>query len=57
MIKDPNIRVPGNDDADLRRARDEYHRRPQAAAKEASDPRFQDQLSAKLAELTGVSLF
>jgi hypothetical protein len=26
-------------------------------AKEVSDARFQDQLSAKLAELTGVSLF
>ena len=34
-----------------------HHRRPQAPAKEASDPRFQDQLSATLAELTGVPLF
>ena len=34
-----------------------HHRRPQAPAKEASDPRFQDQLSARLAELTGVPLF
>jgi NAD(P)-dependent dehydrogenase (short-subunit alcohol dehydrogenase family) len=34
-----------------------HHRRPQTPAKEASDPVFQDQLSAKLAELTGVSLF
>jgi len=34
-----------------------YHRRPQIAAKDASDLRFQDQLSARLAELTGVSLF
>jgi NAD(P)-dependent dehydrogenase (short-subunit alcohol dehydrogenase family) len=34
-----------------------HHRQPQAPAKEASDPRFQDQLSAKLAELTGVPLF
>jgi NAD(P)-dependent dehydrogenase (short-subunit alcohol dehydrogenase family) len=34
-----------------------HHRRTQAPAKEASDPLFQDQLSAKLAELTGVSLF
>jgi hypothetical protein len=34
-----------------------HHRRPQAPAKEASAPRFQDQLSAKLAELTGVALF
>ena len=34
-----------------------HHRRPQNAAREASDPRFQDQLSARLAELTGVPLF
>lgn len=34
-----------------------HHRRPETAAREASDPHFQDQLSAKLAELTGVSLF
>jgi NAD(P)-dependent dehydrogenase (short-subunit alcohol dehydrogenase family) len=34
-----------------------HHRRQQAPAKEASDARFQDELSAKLAELTGVSLF
>ena len=34
-----------------------HHRRPEAAAREASNPYFQDQLSAKLAELTGVSLF
>ena len=34
-----------------------HHRRPQAAAREASNHDFQDQLSAKLAELTGVSLF
>jgi NAD(P)-dependent dehydrogenase (short-subunit alcohol dehydrogenase family) len=34
-----------------------HHRRPQSPAKEASDPRFQDLLSAKLAELTGVRLF
>ena len=34
-----------------------HHRRPQAPAKEASDRRFQDQLSARLAELTGVTLF
>jgi NAD(P)-dependent dehydrogenase (short-subunit alcohol dehydrogenase family) len=33
-----------------------HHRRPQAAAGQASDPRFQDQLSTKLAELTGVQL-
>jgi NAD(P)-dependent dehydrogenase (short-subunit alcohol dehydrogenase family) len=34
-----------------------HHRRPRTPAREASDPRFQDQLSARLAELTGVSLF
>jgi NAD(P)-dependent dehydrogenase (short-subunit alcohol dehydrogenase family) len=34
-----------------------HHRRPQRPATEASDPRFQDELSAKLAELTGVPLF
>jgi NAD(P)-dependent dehydrogenase (short-subunit alcohol dehydrogenase family) len=34
-----------------------HHRRPQTPAKEVSDPAFQDQLAAKLAELTGVSLF
>jgi NAD(P)-dependent dehydrogenase (short-subunit alcohol dehydrogenase family) len=34
-----------------------HHRRLEAPAKEASDLRFQDQLSAKLAELTGVPLF
>jgi len=34
-----------------------HHRRPQTPAKDASDSRFQDQLSAKLAELTGVRLF
>ncbi|HYX80988.1 MAG TPA: SDR family NAD(P)-dependent oxidoreductase, partial [Gemmatimonadales bacterium] len=34
-----------------------HHRRRQTAAREASDPRFQDQLSARLAELTGVQLF
>jgi len=34
-----------------------HHRRPQTSAKETSDPRFQDDLSAKLAELTRVSLF
>ena len=31
-----------------------HHRRPQTPAREASDPRFQDELSEKLAELTGV---
>ncbi len=34
-----------------------HHRRHQAPAEEASNPEFQDQLSAKLAELTGMSLF
>jgi hypothetical protein len=34
-----------------------HHRRPQSRAKEVEDPVFQDQLSARLAEMTGVSLF
>jgi NAD(P)-dependent dehydrogenase (short-subunit alcohol dehydrogenase family) len=34
-----------------------HHRRSETPAKEASDSRFQEQLSAKLAELTGVRLF
>lgn len=34
-----------------------HHRRPQTPAKEVSDSRFQDEVCAKLAELTGVSLF
>jgi NAD(P)-dependent dehydrogenase (short-subunit alcohol dehydrogenase family) len=34
-----------------------FHRQPQTPATEVSDPSFQDQLTAKLAELTGVSLF
>jgi NAD(P)-dependent dehydrogenase (short-subunit alcohol dehydrogenase family) len=34
-----------------------YHRQRQTPAAEVSDPRFQDQLTAKLAELTGLSLF
>lgn len=34
-----------------------HHRRPQTAAREASDHRFQDQLSAKLAAVTGIALF
>jgi NAD(P)-dependent dehydrogenase (short-subunit alcohol dehydrogenase family) len=33
-----------------------HHRRPQVPAREVEDPLFQDRLSAKLAELTGVSL-
>ena len=34
-----------------------YHRRRQAPAAQASDPAFQDELMAKLASLTGISLF
>jgi NAD(P)-dependent dehydrogenase (short-subunit alcohol dehydrogenase family) len=34
-----------------------HHRRPQTPAREAEDPAFQDQLTARLAEMTGVSLF
>jgi len=34
-----------------------YHRQPQAPAAEVTDPGFQDELTAKLAELTGVPLF
>ncbi len=34
-----------------------HHRQPHAPAREVSDHRFQEQLLAKLAELTGVSLF
>ena len=34
-----------------------HHRRPQPPAKEVEDPVFQDQLSARLAEMTGVPLF
>jgi NAD(P)-dependent dehydrogenase (short-subunit alcohol dehydrogenase family) len=34
-----------------------YHRQRQTPASEVSDPAFQDQLAAQLAELTGVSLF
>ena len=34
-----------------------HHRQRQTPATEVSDPRFQDQLAAKLAGLTGVSLF
>lgn len=34
-----------------------YHRQPQTPAVEVSDPRFQDRLVARLAELTGVTLF
>ena len=33
-----------------------HHRQPQRHAREVSDTRFQDQLSSKLAELTGVTL-
>jgi hypothetical protein len=34
-----------------------HHRRPQNPAKQVEDPVFQDQLAARLAEMTGVSLF
>ena len=34
-----------------------HHRRPQTPARVVEDPLFQDQLAAKLAQLTGVSLF
>jgi NAD(P)-dependent dehydrogenase (short-subunit alcohol dehydrogenase family) len=34
-----------------------HHRRPQTPAEQACDSAFQDELSAKLAELTGISLF
>jgi NAD(P)-dependent dehydrogenase (short-subunit alcohol dehydrogenase family) len=34
-----------------------HHRRPLPPATEVEDPAFQDQLSARLAEMTGVSLF
>ena len=34
-----------------------HHRRSLSPAKEVEDPGFQDQLSARLAEMTGVSLF
>jgi NAD(P)-dependent dehydrogenase (short-subunit alcohol dehydrogenase family) len=34
-----------------------HHRRPQTPAREAEDPAFQDQLTARFAEMTGVSLF
>lgn len=47
----------GDDPAATVSGRYWYHRRAQTPAREVSDPRFQDQLSARLAELTGVSLF
>ena len=34
-----------------------HHRRPLSPAKEVEDPVFKNQLSAKLTDLTGVSLF
>ena len=34
-----------------------HHRRPRSAARDAADLRFQDRLSARLTQLTGVSLF
>ena len=47
----------GDDPAATVSGRYWHHRRPEIPAKEVSDPRFQDQLSAKLAEFSGVSLF
>src|SRR4051794_6322908 len=46
-----------NDPAAMVTGRYWHHRRPQTPATEVSNPRFQDQLVASLAELTGVSLF
>jgi NAD(P)-dependent dehydrogenase (short-subunit alcohol dehydrogenase family) len=46
--EDPEARVSG---------RYWHHRRAQTPADEASNPRFQDELVARLAELTSVSLF
>ena len=34
-----------------------HHRRPESPIKEVEDPVFQDQLSARLAEMTGLPLF
>jgi hypothetical protein len=34
-----------------------YHRKRQAPAAQATDPAFQDELMARLADLTGISLF
>ena len=34
-----------------------HHRRPQPPAEEVEDSVFQDQLTTRLAEITGVSLF
>ena len=34
-----------------------YHREKQKPAAQSLDPRFQDELMAKLAQLTGVKLF
>ena len=46
-----------NDPAATTSGRYWYHRRPQAPAKGASDPRFQDELVAGLASVTGIGLF
>ena len=46
-----------NDSAAMVSGRYWHHRRPRTPAEDVSNPRFQDQLSAKLAEMTGVSLF
>ena len=47
----------GEDRAATVSGRHWHHRRSLPPAKKAEDPVFQDQLSAKLAEITGVSLF
>ena len=47
----------GDDPTALVNGRYWHHRRPQVPAREVSDARFQDELSAKLAGLTGVTLF
>lgn len=46
-----------HDSAAMESGRYWHHRRPRTPASDVSDPRFQDQLSARLAELTGLSLF
>jgi NAD(P)-dependent dehydrogenase (short-subunit alcohol dehydrogenase family) len=46
-----------NDSAAMVSGRYWHHRRPRTPAEDVSNPRFQDQLSTKLAEMTGVSLF
>ena len=46
-----------DDPAALTSGRYWHHRQPETPARDASDPGFQDRLVARLAELTGVSLF